>query len=323
MTLNLSRDRHFDAIPSFGIKHDEAKDLTYWQLKELKKQLPKASLMMTEFANDYGSALRDISVLPVFIQFAKEAGVLQMQMISEVLLLLAQDMAPQMAQQGAIKYLIQLRTLLLSETNPALPAAKVTALNLGQTLAKILIRVNTVLVAQELLFDAVPPLTELVTCSHQLPVYEGLLALVNVSAQDPLLRDKIVATGVWSELTSLISEHSKTENDAADSIRLAACELMANLSLTPALQQRAQQGCLHFEVQVLTKVLSFVRGNRPLTAILGFFANIPIVDPPAELATNVFLALVSSENEGVWHRGFSILAEVGQRIQLPRAEVES
>lgn len=112
MALNLSRDRHFDALPSFGIKHDEAKDLTYWQLKEIKKQLPKASLMMTEFANDYGSAVRNISVLPVFIKFAKEAGVLQMQMISEVLLLLAQDLAPQMAQQGAIKFLIQLRTQL-------------------------------------------------------------------------------------------------------------------------------------------------------------------------------------------------------------------
>ena len=51
---------------------------------------------MTEFANDYGSPVRDINVLPIFVKFAKEAGLLQMQMMSEVILLLAQEKSPQL-----------------------------------------------------------------------------------------------------------------------------------------------------------------------------------------------------------------------------------
>jgi hypothetical protein len=60
MVLNLCRDEHFDQIPSFGLKEKLSEttgqlDLTYYQIKELRAQLPKAALMTTEFGNNYGT----------------------------------------------------------------------------------------------------------------------------------------------------------------------------------------------------------------------------------------------------------------------------
>jgi len=65
MVLNLCRDCFFDKIPSFGLKkgfaeQSEHLDLSYWQMKEVQKQLPKASLVMTEFANTYGEDMSSI-----------------------------------------------------------------------------------------------------------------------------------------------------------------------------------------------------------------------------------------------------------------------
>ena len=91
MTLNLCRDTKFDSIPSFGLKQKDSQqsehlDLSYWQIKEVKKQLPKASLMMTEFANDYGQNMSGVRkqlfnsnrVFEILKkkEFLKEAGVL-------------------------------------------------------------------------------------------------------------------------------------------------------------------------------------------------------------------------------------------------------
>lgn len=91
MTLNLCRDAKFDSIPSFGLKQKDSQqsehlDLSYWQIKEVKKQLPKASLMMTEFANDYGQNMSSVRqqlfnsnrVFEILKkkEFFKEAGVL-------------------------------------------------------------------------------------------------------------------------------------------------------------------------------------------------------------------------------------------------------
>ena len=84
---------------------------------------------------------------------------------------------------------------------------------------------------------------------------------------------------------------------------------MANLSLTEIIQQRAYEGQLNFEYQLLNSFLTFARGKRPLTAVLGFFANIQIKVLPENFLTNVFTAMSSSDNDGVWHRALFILTE--------------
>ena len=87
---------------------------------------------------------------------------------------------------------------------------------------------------------------------------------------------------------------------------------MANLSLTAAISDRGKQGLLKYESQVLNSVLKFVRGDRPLTAILGFFANVELKELPNDLHSNVVNAMITSSNEGVWHRGLYILTETNE-----------
>lgn len=98
---------------------------------------------------------------------------------------------------------------------------------------------------------------------------------------------------------------------------------MANLALCEEVQQMGRQGKLSYESQLLRSVLKYVRGDRPLKAILGFFANVELDKAPEDLTTVVFKALASSQNEGVWHRALYVLAEFpDQPIELPLAEVE-
>jgi hypothetical protein len=59
MVLNLCRDSNFDSIPSYviqrtGRSESDNIDLSYWQVKEFKKQIPKGALMSKEFVNAYG-----------------------------------------------------------------------------------------------------------------------------------------------------------------------------------------------------------------------------------------------------------------------------
>jgi hypothetical protein len=77
---------------------DEDMDLSYYQLKELKKSLPKTAMFTCEYANCYGkdmNAIRQLLVdskcLAVVGKFAKESGVLTLKMISEIILLLCYE----------------------------------------------------------------------------------------------------------------------------------------------------------------------------------------------------------------------------------------
>jgi len=58
------------------------------------------------------------------------------------------------------------------------------------------------------------------------------MALTNLSSCDENIRDKIVQGGTWSQLSEILRTQDSNNNAGSDSIRLAACELMANLSLT-------------------------------------------------------------------------------------------
>ncbi len=118
-----------------------------------------------------------------------------------------------------------------------------------------------------------------------------------------------MTVGAWSHCTELVGYQYKNQNDADDDIRLASCELMSNLCLTNAIQERAAQGRLTSEINLLNALLKFVRGKRPLKALLGFFANVHLNFLPPNFITNVFNAMVSSDDEDVWHRALYIISE--------------
>lgn len=138
-------------------------------------------------------------------------------------------------------------------------------------------------------------------------IFEGLLALTNISSVKEC-RQSIIKAGVWDHISEHIGGTTK-QNDAQDDIRLAACELMANLALCEEVQQMGREGKLTYESQLLRSVLKYVGGDRPLLAILGFFANVDLDKAPEDLTTVVFKAMASSQNEGVWHRALYVLTE--------------
>jgi len=68
---------------------------------------------------------------------------------------------------------------------------------------------NPLLIPAELMFDSISCLIPLIhheESHHQLLVYEGLMALTNLSSTEPTLRDKIVAAGAWSHCAELIAK---------------------------------------------------------------------------------------------------------------------
>ena len=73
-------------------------------------------------------------------------------------------------------------------------------------------------------------------------------------------------------------------------------------------------------------MLKFVKGQRPLIAILGCFANLQkLEDPPADLSTNVFRAMTTTDDEGIRHRALITLCDYmeEQQIDEPNHKVQS
>jgi hypothetical protein len=61
---------------------------------------------------------------------------------------------------------------------------------------------------------------------------------------------------------------------------------------------------------IFNALLSGTEDKKLSFAILSYLANIPIVDPPASLARNVFLTMVGSEEDAIFHRCLYILTSI-------------
>jgi len=67
------------------------------------------------------------------------------------------------------------------------------------------------------------------------------MALTNISSIDIHVREQIVANGAWAYCTDILKAASH-QGTASDRLTLAACELMANLSLAEQITKRAENG---------------------------------------------------------------------------------
>ena len=65
------------------------------------------------------------------------------------------------------------------------------------------------------------------------------MALTNISSSDTSVREQIVTNGAWTCCSDILKAASH-QGKASDQIRLAACELMANLSLAEQITRRAE-----------------------------------------------------------------------------------
>ena len=76
------------------------------------------------------------------------------------------------------------------------------------------------------------------------------------------------------------------------------------------------------DCKVLNNVLTFVRGKRPLIAILGFFANVQLREVPAGLLSNVCQVCQEQPDEDIWHRAVYILTNYVEHQRIDRAKQE-
>ena len=65
---------------------------------------------------------------------------------------------------------------------------------------------------------------------HELLIFEGLMALVNISSHDESLRDRMLNSGAWVNCRNLLTDKNRD-------IQIAAIELMANLALSEAVER--------------------------------------------------------------------------------------
>ena len=234
--LNVARDSAFDEIPSYTYrKREELKehraDLTYYQLKELKHLFSKSLSVQQqvnsgEMVNDYGtdpastqrlrsSLIRDLSVLSILKgqvkTVRKHPFTLLIRMISELVLALSyeRDLIPSLVAEGMISYLLDLRKVLHESTIRDFGLAKEAEMNIAQCLARLFLHTNTNLIQDHAKMDAISLLVKNLTdprVHHELLLYEGLMALVSISADDESLRERMLANGAWANCRDLLSD---------------------------------------------------------------------------------------------------------------------
>ena len=122
---------------------------------------------------------------------SKEVGIYLKHQVSEIVLLLAcnqqqseYQLVPHLLINNMITFLLDLRQSILDETSKEDPLAVEAEINIAQTIAKILISTNPVLIHDAHKFDSIKLMAKRLLAGdvhHELLQYEGLLALTNIA----------------------------------------------------------------------------------------------------------------------------------------------
>lgn len=173
----------------------------------------------------------------------KEAGVTSIKMIAEGLLHIAMDasLIPILVQKGALGLILDLKSSVLDQSTESMLVSREALINLAQSAAKLCLRTNPTtlpesqqhglssLIFKYLLDDK---------SHHELLQFEGLMALTNLASHQGIV-EKLATIGVWGRTCSIVGEvFEKTEQQTSGQIQtvVAACELLANLSLCEYIQ---------------------------------------------------------------------------------------
>jgi len=261
-------------------------------------------------------------VIPLLVKCGRKASTATQNLILQILVSLSKDKSHRgkMAQQGAVKLLLQLYDNLSSpstSTDPPTPQQDTLSRTAAHALARILISTNPSHVfgsSGASLTSAIRPLTTLLTPSPSedpptlLPVYESLLALTNLAstpaAPAPIIRHALAAL-----------EDLLLSSNAA--VQRAATELACNLSAAPPGAALFADGspAAARRVHVLV-ALADAHDLGTRRAAAGALAMISGCEGGAaallarEGALRVVLGLVGEESDEVRHRGVVVLANL-------------
>jgi protein unc-45 len=296
------------------------------------KPVPDNPLDDDEHVNARCKKLLDLDIGPALAAACKQdTSPANVALVVRILLSLAKQQShrPRMAQQGAVRLLLQIRDR-IAKTDKSTAEAAAIERGASHALARLLISVNPEHVFTSGLpassgVSALLPLLSNDEDSEQrdlLPVFEALLALTNLaSMEDPTARDLIIRS-TFDKIEDLLFAPNTM-------IQRATVELVCNLMASPHCVAKFADGSSHSKRRLLILLaLTDVEDLATRRAAGGALAALTAWDVAVSAVLDVqdgkgvkgVLGLCEDESEEVLHRGLvcalnlvSAPGEVGEK----------
>ena len=269
----------------------------------------------------------DQDIVPALVACCKRSvSPTNIALVVKILLSLAKEQKnrPRMAQQGAVRLLLQIRDRLSKTDHPIADSALIEH-NAAHALARLLISVNPAHVFSAALppssaVSAVAPLLSITETSEQqrdlLPTFEALLALTNLaSMDDPTPRDLLMRTSL-ERIEDLFFSSTTL-------VQRAAVELVCNLMASPQGVAKFADGSADAKrrLQILL-ALTDVQDLATRRAAGGALAMLTewdaavgaVLEAKEGKGVCVLLAMCGDESEEMRHRGLVCVANV---VKMP------
>jgi hypothetical protein len=280
------------------------------------------------------SKVLEAGVIPLLVSLGKTISQASRLLILQILNSLSKEQSQKnrgvMAQQGAIKLLLQIYeastpTASAPSTNTTTPAIvvsspqdEIAARTAAHALSRILISTNPTHVFNSSsmpLGSAIRPLTTLLTDDpnaeqrNLLPTFESLLALTNLASTNDTARDAIIRTS-WPQLEDLLL----SENTL---VQRASTELICNLSASPTGVAKFADGSGRASNRLhILLALADVEDLATRKAAGGALAMLTEWDAAVEAVlarekgVKILLGMCADENEEMRHRGAVCCANI-------------
>lgn len=184
----------------------------------------------------------EAGIVPLLVTIAKKASPAALSHTTSILISLSTDAKsrPTLAQQGAIKLLVQIYDTLTSSSN-ADKYPPTAAPQAAQALSKILISTNPTHIftpafpSHSVLRPLVSLLSQSESSTWQLHAFESLLALTNLASMDTPTQDAIIR----SAFDTVVDDLLLSQNNL---LQRASTELLCNLMASPACAEKFADG---------------------------------------------------------------------------------
>ncbi|KAJ4353231.1 SWI5-dependent HO expression protein 4 [Didymosphaeria variabile] len=259
----------------------------------------------------------DAGIVPLLVGIAKKASPAALTHTTSILLSLSMVVKsrPALAQQGAVKLLVQIYDTLTSSSN-ADKYPPTAAPQAAQALSRILISTNPthIFTAAFSSHSVLRPLTSLLSQSEsstwQLHAFESLLALTNLASMDQSTQDAIIRTAFDTVVDDLLLSQNVL-------LRRASTELLCNLMASPLCAEKFADGSPRAGKRLhLLCALTDVEDGPTRSAAGGALAMLLSIDLAVmellklEKGVDFLLGLCRDEDENVRHRGVACVREV-------------
>lgn len=201
------------------------------------KPAPEDPLDNDTFVTSRARKLLDVDVVPAIVACCKQTtSPTNITLVVKTLLSMSKEQKhrPKMAQQGAVKLLLQIRERVASTDKSTAEASSILR-SASHALARLLISVNPAHVFSATLsasaaVSALIPLLELDPESEQrdlLPTFESLLALTNLASMEDASPRELQIRNAWTKLEELLFSSNTL-------VQRASVELVCNLVASPS-----------------------------------------------------------------------------------------